>query len=114
MKNKKLIFFLAIIIFIIAILVIWYLALSQKERINGINGNENFINNETEGEANVLSEEEMQELIESTIPAEDASPVLSEEEMQELIESTIPAEDASPVLSEEEMQELIKATSPQE
>jgi signal transduction histidine kinase len=111
MKNKKLIFFLAIIIFIIAILVIWYLALSQKESIND---NENSINNEIEGEANVLSEEEMQELIESTIPAEDASPVLSEEEMQELIESTIPAEDASPVLSEEEMQELIKATSPQE
>jgi cell division protein YceG involved in septum cleavage len=112
MKNRKLFVIFLVVLLVVIFSVAWYFIKNQQEEILPINEDQNQNIQKSLEEPLILSEEEMQKLIESTIPTEDAKPALTEEELQELMKTTIPSEDAESSLSEEELQGLIEATTP--
>src|SRR5680860_206439 len=116
MRYKKILITSFVILFLITtVFVALYLIVNQREKASSAiydNNNDNSLEGNINNEPAVLSEEELQSLIESTIPTENAEPVLSDNEMESLIEATIPSENEESVLSEEELQKLIESTIP--
>jgi len=107
MRYKKILITSFVILFLITtVFVALYLVVNQREKASSA-----IYENSIDNEPAILSEEELQVLIESTIPTENAEPVLSDDEMESLIEATIPSENEEAVLSEEELQSLIESTT---
>lgn len=103
MNMKKILSIIFISVLVIILGLIWYyIYLSKDLESTSVLKQEKA--SEINEDAVILSDKELQALIEDTTPVEGAEPTLSEAELQALIEATSPADGAEATLSDEEIE----------